>query len=103
MADPGTIYLFKAASTMIVAIIQCTFVGKRFSLEQWKAMLLQGIGMIIVQYNPCRSESRYPPLAYGLMALSAVLSATCSVRNEYLVKNYKIGLNVQNAILYAGG
>lgn len=37
------------------------------------------------------------------MAVSAVLTATCAVRNEYLVKNYKIQLNVQNAVLYAVG
>jgi len=37
------------------------------------------------------------------MSLSAGLTAMCSVRNEYLVKNYKILLNVQNAVLYSGG
>lgn len=103
LADPGTIFLFKAASTMIVASIQCLCIGKRFSEEQWKAMFLQGVGMVIVQYNPCRSASRYKPVAYMLMTLSAVLTALCAVRNEYLVKNYKIGLNVQNAVLYSGG
>jgi len=103
LADPGTIYLFKAASTLIVATIQCTFVGKVFTIEQWKAMFLQGVGMIIVQYNPCKGSTRYEPTAYVLMAVSAGLSATCAVRNEYLVKNYKICLNVQNAVLYSGG
>ena len=28
LVDPGTVFLFKAASTMIVAAVQCTFVGK---------------------------------------------------------------------------
>jgi hypothetical protein len=28
MVDPGTVFLFKAASTMIVAAVQCTFAGK---------------------------------------------------------------------------
>lgn len=28
LVDPGTVFLFKAASTMIVATVQCTFAGK---------------------------------------------------------------------------
>ena len=59
--------------------------------------------MIIVQHDPCKGGERYPMLAYVLMTISAVLTAMCAVRNEYLVKNYKIELNVQNAVLYAGG
>lgn len=103
LADPGTIFLFKAGSTMIVATVQCLCVGKRFSAQQWQAMALQGIGMVIVQYNPCKSSARYSPRAYLLMTISTVVTALCAVRNEYLVKNYKIGLNVQNMVLYSGG
>jgi len=103
MADPGTVYLFKAASTMIVASIQCTCVGKEFTAEQWQAMFLQGVGMVVVQHNPCKGAARYNPLVYLLMTLSAMLTAACSVRNEYLVKNYSMLLNVQNAVLYAAG
>lgn len=103
LVDPGTIFLFKAASTLIVAVIQCTFVGKKFSKDQWKAIFLQGVGMLIVQYNPCKGMPRYRPFAYVMMVASAIVTSTCAVRNEYLVKNYKIGLNVQNAVLYCGG
>uniref|UniRef100_A0A7S2HXG2 CMP-sialic acid transporter n=1 Tax=Zooxanthella nutricula TaxID=1333877 RepID=A0A7S2HXG2_9DINO len=103
LADPGTIFLFKAGSTLIVATIQCLCVGKRFSGEQWKAMLLQCVGMVVVQYNPCQSSARYQYMAYVLMAFSTLLTACCSVRNEYLVKNYTIGLNVQQMIMYCAG
>lgn len=103
LADPGTIFLFKAGSTMIVATIQVVFRVKTFSLAQWKAMLLQGIGMLIVQYNPRILSGRYEPLAYALMALSTTFTALTTVRNEYLVKNFKVDLNVQNAVLYSGG
>jgi len=88
---------------MIVATIQILFVGKRFSVDQWKAMFLQANGMIIVQYNPCKSTTRYAPIAYVLMSLSAVITSTTAVRNEYLVKNYPMSLNVQNMLLYAAG
>jgi len=103
LADPGTIFLFKAGSTLIVAIIQSLCVGKAFSAEQWRAMFLQCIGMVIVQYNPCKSSGRYGPVAYMFMTCSTVLTALCAVRNEFLVKNFKVGLNVQNATLYSGG
>merc|ERR1719343_285286 len=59
--------------------------------------------MVIVQYNPCKSAGRYGPMAYILMTCSTVLTALCAVRNEFLVKNFKVGLNVQNATLYSGG
>mmetsp|Transcript_75563 Transcript_75563/g.161939 ORF Transcript_75563/g.161939 Transcript_75563/m.161939 type:complete len:368 (-) Transcript_75563:36-1139(-) len=103
LADPGTIFLFKSASTIIVAIIQCTFVGKRFSTEQWRAMALQACGMVIVQYDPCTQRAIYEPTAYICMMVSTAVSAICAARNEYLVKNYTIDLNVQNATLYLGG
>merc|ERR1719188_524376 len=66
-------------------------------------MFLQGVGMVIVQYNPCKQSGRYRSLAYVLMGTSTVLTALCAVRNEFLVKNFKVGLNVQNATLYSGG
>lgn len=103
MADPGTIYLFKGAATVITASIQCAFVGKTFSLNQWKAMFIQGVGMIVIQYNSCKGKGIYPLSAYLLMALTVVFSSFCGVCNEYVVKNFKIGLNVQNAVLYLGG
>merc|ERR1711920_76156 len=46
--DPGTVFLFKAAGVFIVATVQCTFYGKTFTAGQWRAMMLQVIGMIVV-------------------------------------------------------
>lgn len=103
MADPGTIFIFKSGSALVVAIIQCIFVGKEFRGEQWRAMLLQACGMIVVQYDACKRSAIYQPLAYLCMVVSTAVTAITSARNEYLVKNYKIDLNVQNATLYAGG
>eukprot|EP00930_Biecheleria_cincta_P090725 TRINITY_DN8017_c0_g1_i1.p1 TRINITY_DN8017_c0_g1~~TRINITY_DN8017_c0_g1_i1.p1 ORF type:complete len:412 (-),score=73.37 TRINITY_DN8017_c0_g1_i1:55-1206(-) len=103
LVDPGTVFLFKAASTMITAIVQCAFAGKTFSLDQWKAMMLQACGMIIVQYDPCKGGAVYSPLAYGCLCISTVITAISAARNEYLVKSYTVALNVQNAVLYSGG
>lgn len=103
MVDPGTVFLFKAASTMIVAAVQCTFAGKKFTWEQWKAMMLQACGMITVQYDPCKGAGVYSPFAYGCLCLSTAITAISAARNEFLVKNFQITLNVQNAVLYSGG
>lgn len=103
LVDPGTVFLFKAASTMITATVQCTFAGKVFSREQWRAMMLQACGMVIVQYDPCKGGAVYKPLAYVCLCISTVITAISAARNEYLVKSYTISLNVQNAVLYSGG
>lgn len=103
LADPGTIFLFKAATTMLTASIQCAFSGKSFSKMQWQAMVLQAAGMGIVQYDPCQKRSLYAPRAYAYMAVTVLVTAVSSARNEYLVKHYSISLNLQNAVLYAGG
>lgn len=103
MVDPGTVFLFKAASTMIMAAVQCTFAGKKFTWEQWKAMMLQACGMITVQYDPCKGAGVYSPFAYGCLCLSTAITAISAARNEFLVKNFQITLNVQNAVLYSGG
>lgn len=103
IADPGTVFLFKSASTMIVAVIQIIFAGKSFSLEQWRAMGLQACGMIVVQYDPCKNKPMYPILAYVCMVISATVTAICAARNEHLVQKITISLHVQNMTLYAGG
>jgi len=103
MVDPGTVFLFKAASTLIVATVQTLFAGKSFSVDQWRAMAIQACGLIVVQYDPCKSKAIHQPLAYACLIVSALITGTCAARNEHLVKNYKIGLNVQNATLYSGG
>eukprot|EP00913_Durusdinium_trenchii_P014641 g13737.t1 len=84
LVDPGTVFLFKAASTMIVATVQCTFAGKKFSWEQWKAMMLQACGMITVQYDPCKGAGVYSVMAYTLLCLSTAITAVSAARNELL-------------------
>merc|ERR1712217_404483 len=59
--------------------------------------------MIIVQYDPCKQRPVYRPLAYLCTIISTIVTSLCAARNEYLVRNYSICLNVQNATLYMGG
>lgn len=103
LVDPGTVFLFKSASTLIVAFIQVLFFGKRFSMDQWRALTIHVCGMMVVQYDPCRSKAIHRPFAYCSLVLGACITGVCAARNEYLVKNYKITLNIQNMVLYSTG
>ncbi|CAJ1406469.1 unnamed protein product [Effrenium voratum] len=84
LVDPGTVFLFKSASTMIVAAVQCTFAGKTFTGDQWKAMMLQACGMVTVQYDPCKGAGVYTPFAYLCLCLSTSITAISAARNELI-------------------
>jgi len=103
IADPGTISMFTSSALVSIALVQCSCVGRRFSVQQSEAMLLACVGMVTMQYNPSTGYARYCLSAYGILGTSTVISATSAAWNEYFVKNYEIGLHVQNMVLYAGG
>eukprot|EP00746_Dinoflagellata_sp_MGD_P167952 gnl/MRDRNA2_/MRDRNA2_98976_c0_seq1.p1 gnl/MRDRNA2_/MRDRNA2_98976_c0~~gnl/MRDRNA2_/MRDRNA2_98976_c0_seq1.p1 ORF type:complete len:424 (+),score=77.12 gnl/MRDRNA2_/MRDRNA2_98976_c0_seq1:74-1345(+) len=102
-ADPGSVFLFKAGSTMIVALTQWVLLGRQLHRLQWSALLLQFTGIIVVQYNPCLGRPLLPMWSYACLVFQVVVTALTTVRNEYIVKNFKIDLNVQNMVLYGGG
>lgn len=102
-ADPGSVFLFKAGSTMIVALTQRVLLGRQLHRLQWSALLLQFTGIIVVQYNPCLGRPLLPIWSYACLCFQVIVTALTTVRNEYIVKNFKIDLNVQNMVLYGGG
>eukprot|EP00928_Gymnodinium_smaydae_P068284 TRINITY_DN51375_c0_g1_i1.p1 TRINITY_DN51375_c0_g1~~TRINITY_DN51375_c0_g1_i1.p1 ORF type:complete len:395 (-),score=74.05 TRINITY_DN51375_c0_g1_i1:110-1294(-) len=102
-ADPGTVYLFKAGATILVALSQRCLLGRRFSDIQWVALCIQVCGIVVVQYDPCAQSTVHSPHVYVLLVMSTLITAVCTVDNEYLVKHYDIPLNAQNLVLYAGG
>jgi len=101
--DPGTYQLFKSSATLIVALIQWIGLGKRFSGDQWKAMSLQIVGMLIVSFRAQTGTFQYPAKAYLSMSCMAVLSGCTSVTNERMIKKYNIPLNTLNIVLYIAG
>jgi drug/metabolite transporter (DMT)-like permease len=99
-ADPGTIYLFKSGSTLITALMLWFFLGRKNSDLQWGAIFMQVTGLFVVQYDPCKGQAVLPIYLYFLMALSTTISSTTAVRNDYMLKNFKMSMHVQNIILY---
>jgi drug/metabolite transporter (DMT)-like permease len=102
-ADPGSIYLFKSGSTMITALMLWFFLGRKSSDLQWGAIFMQVAGLFVVQYDPCKGQAILPTHLYFLMGLSTCISSTTAVRNDYMLKNFKMSMHVQNIILYSCG
>ena len=47
-------------SLIFIYIYICTAkVGKKFKGQQWRAMILQACGMIVVQYDPCKATRSF--------------------------------------------
>lgn len=102
-ADPGSIFLFKSGSTFITAIMLKFFLYRPVSQLQWAAIVMQVAGLIVVQYDPCKGQPILATHLYIWMTFSTFITATNAVRNDHLLKNYKISMHVQNMILYGGG
>jgi hypothetical protein len=101
--DPGTFFLSKAGATLIVASLQFTLLNRFFSGFQWRAMACQVLGVVMVQFDPVKVSFEYALPAYLLLMISVLITALCTVQNEHLLKTYKVGINVQNFLLYAFG
>eukprot|EP00935_MAST-01C_sp_MAST-1C-sp1_P002316 g2316.t1 len=102
-ADPGSIFLFKSGSTVITAIMLRYFLNRPVNELQWGAIVMQVAGLVIVQFDPCKGRAVLEPYVYGLMAISTTVTATNAVRNDYMLKNYKMSMHCQNMFLYSAG
>jgi len=103
IADPGSISLFKSGSTVITALLLRHFSGRQINHLQWTAIIMQVAGLITLQYDPCKGSTILGLSAYLFMSLSTCITAVCSARNEYVLKNFDISMHVQNCVLYGSG
>jgi hypothetical protein len=101
--DPASISLFKSLSSLEAAILLWTFFERHISQIQWGSIYLQVIGLVIVQYDACKSSPLFAAKFYYILIGSSLVTAVCTVVNEHLIKTYNVNLNLQNAILYAFG
>ena len=101
--DPASISLFKSLSTLEAAILLWVFFARDINRIQWGSIILQVIGLVIVQYDACKSTSLFTAKFYFILIGSSLVTAICTVLNENLVKTYNVNLNLQNAILYSFG
>ncbi len=101
--DPASISLFKSLSSLESAILLWTFFNRDINQIQWGSICLQVIGLVIVQYDACRSSPLFAINFYFILILSSFITALCTVINEHLVKTYNVNLNLQNGFLYCFG
>ncbi|KAJ3095452.1 hypothetical protein HDU97_006908 [Phlyctochytrium planicorne] len=103
MIDPGTIALVKSASTFISAYILWTIFGRTTNRLQWLAIILQGIGIVTSQYNPCTGGTVHPIGSYALLFISVSITAMTGCINDHITKTMKIPLHAINVYLYSCG
>ena len=101
--DPGTVFLSRAGATLMVASLQYLLLSRVFDSFQWQMMSTQLCGVVMVQFDPSSVTFEYSSFVYCSLAFSLVVTALCTVQNEYLLKEYDVGINVQNFVLYFFG
>ena len=67
--DPASITLFKSWSTGLSALILWQIFARPIGRLQWAAIVLQVVGLFIVQYDPCKGAASSLSTAYLLMIL----------------------------------
>ena len=101
--DTASVTLFKSFSSLQTAILLWLFFSRAINKLQWVSICLQVIGLIIVQYDPCKHTTILTGNDYLLLILSTSITSLSSVWNEYAVKQFTIELHLQNMILYLFG
>jgi len=101
--DPASINIFKTPASFIAAVILTCF-GTRVILPlEWISVVLQVLGLFVIQWNACTGSVNIPILDLGLATFSTFLTSFASVWNEILIKEQPQPLNVQNFFLYIYG
>jgi hypothetical protein len=102
-ADPASLNLLKAGSSLVTALIWCIFMGQLISIRQWASISLQVLGLVVVQIDACKGTLLLSPLTYAAIGVSVMITALSSVWNEMQLKTINLSLHEQNMILYTGG
>lgn len=102
LADASSITLIKSGSSFISTILAVTLLAKTVTSSQWISVLLQVCGLVMAQYNPCKSAALLSPFAYMLLFIHVMISGFNGIWNEDVVKNTS-SLASQNLLLYAAG
>jgi drug/metabolite transporter (DMT)-like permease len=102
-SDAATFSLFKSLSSFIAAGLLNVLVGRRITGMMWMSVSLQVMGLITIQWDPCKNSPLYPPWVYAALLTASLITAVCSVWNELLLKQMDAPLHLQNTIMYACG
>ena len=101
--DMASISMFKSFSSILSAILLWLFCERTLVREQWASIILQVVGLVIVQYDSCRDVPFLAIKDYITLIVSTLITAICSVWNERLIKTYSVNMHIQNAVLYTFG
>jgi UDP-galactose transporter len=102
-ADAATVTLIKSASSFVSAILLWLLLSRPIAPLQWHAILLQVLGLFIVQYDACKGTALLPLPVYFALLLALFISSFAGVWNEHVLKTVKVSMHVQNLCLYSFG
>jgi drug/metabolite transporter (DMT)-like permease len=101
--EPGVLHLLKSTSTLVTALIRTLLMGAAYSQHQWVSLALQVLGVSLVKLDGCTEGLSGAPAGIALMAVSVLITASCSVWNEALLKGDATPMPLQNMIMYLCG
>ncbi len=102
-ADPGNINLMKSFSALVTAVSLWMFFSKPMNSLQWKVIILQVIGLVIVQYDPKKEQLVLSIHSYLLLIGSVGITSLSGILNEKQLKGFPASMHIQNSVLYIFG
>lgn len=81
LADPGTVTLVRASSTIITAAILRLFLARCTRELQWHALIVQLLALAVSQMG---SYEHYSVSTYALLIAMTTLSSVAAVINDVL-------------------
>jgi UDP-sugar transporter A1/2/3 len=102
-ADAATVTLIKSASSFVSAILLWLLLSRPIAPLQWIAILLQVLGLFIVQYDDCKHAALLALPIYFALFVSLFISSAAGVWNEHVLKTFQVTMHVQNCCLYVFG
>jgi hypothetical protein len=101
----STFFLLKAASPVVTALLLAGLIGRPIAAAQWAAILMQCVGIVATQYDPCSSQksSSTSALGYVFVLINVTVGCVAGVWNEWVIKTYGSSLNAHGVAMYAYG
>jgi hypothetical protein len=103
MAPASTFFLLKAASPVVTALMLMLLVHRVIAPVQWASVVMQCVGLLATQFNPCSGGTNVSGTAYLYIFINIIVSCAAGVWNESVIKQYKTSVNAQNVMLYGCG
>jgi drug/metabolite transporter (DMT)-like permease len=105
LTTPVVISLLKSAAPVVTAILTLLFMRQNRTELGWLALLIQTLGMIVAQYDPCKGSLRMELVVYVSGFIGLLLTSSCSVMNTELLKRNanKVSMHSINMTMYIVG